>query len=187
MANLDAPFGLRAITSRAGTVPQIHEYVADAGGNNIYAGSFVRIIAGSGSDAEVVDGVASDTAPGLSLIGVAVHARLTTDTERTVLVYDDPDQEYEIQQDSDTSNLESASDFVGTRFTVVNGQDGSLTTRQSIMELDSTSGATTDDGTLPLIGLRFARDAENDITSNNSRLVVKICDINHIYRRGTAV
>lgn len=182
MANIDAALGLRAVTSQAGTTPSMHEYEADAGGANIAEGQIVVLIAGSGTDNEVVNGWDGAAGTGVNMIGVAAQKRLTADAARTLLVYDDPDQEYEIQVDD--GSITHASDLVASLFAVIAATGRNTLTDQSTSELDGSSATATESGTVPLLGLRLGRDPENDFTTANPNVVVRLNDFNLVMRRG---
>lgn len=177
MANTDAPFGLRALRNLMGKTPAIREYTADSGGSHIYEGALVYVIAGSGTDDETID--VWDGTTDVPLIGVAAHKRLTTDSERTLAIYVDPHQEYEVQVDD--NSLTHESDYVGSIFNVVNSTAGDAATNQSTTELDGDSAAATADASNVLLGVSKSRDPEVDYASANPTVVVKIAHARHIF------
>lgn len=177
MANIDAPFGLRALLNQAGTAPDIMEVEADAGGSSIGEGSLVYIIAGTGTDNEVVD--IWDGTTDVPILGAAVHQRATGDTTRTLLVYSDPEQRYEVQVDDGT--ITHASDLVGSHFTVTTPTGINSNTQQSTTELTGASGQAAADADNVLLGVRLSRDPEVDYTTANPTVVVKIAHSRHIF------
>lgn len=179
MANTDAPFGLRALRNLIGKTPALREYTADAGGSHIYEGALVMVIPGSGTDDETIDVWAAASAN--PILGVAAQARLTTDTERTLAVYVDPDQEYEIQVDDGTFTHES--DYVGSYLTLTGVGSGDSDTNQSIMEVDgSVAGAAASTTTAVVLGVSKSRDPENsDYSSANPNVVVTISAKQHVF------
>jgi hypothetical protein len=177
MANVDAPFGLRAIRNLMGKTPALREYTCDAGGSNIYEGSIVYVIAGTGTDDEVVD--IWDGTTDVPLLGVAAHKRLTADSERTLAVYVDVDQEYEVQVDD--GSLTHESDYVGSHFTVTNATGGTAATNQSITEVTGASGQAAADADNVLLGVSKSRDPEVDYTTANPTIIVKIAHARHIF------
>ncbi len=177
MANSDAPFGLRAIRNMKGGTPAIREYTADAGGSDIFEGTPVIVIAGSGTDDEVVD--VFDGSTDVPLLGVAAHQRLTADSTRTLAVYVDVEQEYEIQVDD--NSLTHESDYVGSYFRMINASSGTAATGQSIAEIDGSSATGTIATTDRFMGVSKSRDPEVDYTTANPTIIVKIAHAFHIF------
>ncbi len=176
MANTDAPFGLRAIRNMMGKSPAIREYTADAGGSDIFEGSPVALIVGSGTDDEVAD-VWGDT--DIPLLGVAAHKRLAADTIRTIAIYVDPDQEYEIQVDD--NSLTHESDYVGSYFSLVNEAAGTAATGQSTAEINGDTATGTIASTERFMGVSKSRDPEVDYTTANPTIIVKIAHAFHAF------
>lgn len=148
MANADRPKGFRP----AGRVRSSKSYVA---GGTVYPGDAVKmsnagvIVAASASDALM--GVAANYATS----GVAVT------------VWDDPDQEFEVQ--ADEAEVDAQTD-VGLNYNIV-ATAGSSAYKMSRMELDSSTQAT--DSTLPLRLVGIVRAADN-AGGANARCRVKI-------------
>jgi len=176
MANIDFPAGLRAINNgKAGTAPQVNPYTLKAS-TAVYEGEPMAM----NTTGQVVGWTATPTTA-LRFVGAAVHPLTSSTTTQSLLIYDDPDQLYEIQMDDNT--VTGPGGFVGANFSFVNTTGGNTTTLQSIAELDgstATSGHTTTVCS-PLQGIRVSTDPENDITLANARVIVKIHPLYHLF------
>lgn len=176
MANVDSPFGLRPTRHKNGApyngAASIY-YVPASDGTALYIGDPV-IVAGSG-DSRGVPSVTRATAAGGSYItGVVVGVfsadngkpvKLRDDelyraasTEAYVLVADDPDIVFEVQEDSVGAAL--AATNIGQNVDLVAGT-GSTATGLSGWEIDSSTAATT--GTLQCKILRLVDREDNEI------------------------
>jgi hypothetical protein len=132
MANLDAPNGFRAVENGvAGIVPRLRKYVVKAA-TAIYEGDLVAL----NSTAQVVGYTTTDAAAG-DLIGVAAHPVTAAQSDRDLLVYDDPAQVFEVQ--ADDASLTVAADYLFKCFKPV-ATTGSTTLLQSKQELDASTG-----------------------------------------------
>lgn len=135
MANLDAPNGFRAVENGvAGTVPRLRKYTVKAS-TAIYEGDLVAL----NSTAQVIAYTTTDAAAG-DLIGVAAHPVTSAQTDRNLLVYDDPEQVYEAQ--SDDNSLTAVADYL-FKFVKPISTTGNTTTLQSKHEIDGSSGTAT--------------------------------------------
>ena len=174
MANTDTPLGLRPVTGgKAGTTPQLHEYTL-ATSTTIFQGTPVAL-----DTSGLIVAYLANTTDAQKLVGVASAHRTAS---QTILVYDDPDQEFEIQ--SDDNSVTNAGSLRGVNFTMITPTSGNTTNLQSIAELDGSSGLAINTGTTvrPLKGLRFSQEIQNDLTSfTNIKVVVKFNPRNHIY------
>lgn len=148
MANSDRPRGARP----KGRVLRETEYTAGA---TVYPGDLVHLEA---------DGLVDPAAASEACVGVA--ATYASASGEKVLVYDDPDQQFIIQADTGTTPAQTA---VGLNYDVV-ATGGNTTYRQSRMELDSSSGATT--STLPLRLIGFSQEEGNEIGEHADCVVV---------------
>lgn len=176
MANTDAAFGLRPVRSgrspSMGSVTRYHVPASDA--TALFVGDPV-ILAGS-ADSDGVPTVTRATAAAAGritgvVVGVVPSPSLETQyrpasTAAYVLVCDDPNQVYEIQEDADGGALAAAD--VGLNADLIAGS-GSTVTGRSGFELDSSTKATT--ATLQLRILGFAQRADNEIGANAKVLV----------------
>lgn len=158
MANADKPRGLRP----AERVMRQTPYVADG---TIYPGDAVKIE----DDGKVVSASASD-----ALLGVAVNYATAGDK---IMVLDDPDQKFVVQADDGTALAQTG---IGLNYNIV-ATSGNSSYRQSRMELDSDSGATT--STLPLRLLGF--DASIDNAAGEFAECVVVIN-NHQLRKASA-
>lgn len=167
MANRDAPFGLRPVNLDG--KPYVAQanlyYVASGESNNLFIGDPVKI-AGS-ADANGIPSVAR-AAAGDPIVGVVIGVQSTKDsplhtdsiyrpasTAYYVLVADDPDQFFAIQEDSDSATL--AATDVGLNANIVIGA-GSTTTGLSGVELDSDTADTTNSLDFQIVRLLQAPD-----------------------------
>lgn len=149
MANADRPRGARP----RGRVLRETEYVA---GGAVYPGDVVHLEA---------DGKVDAAAASEAVVGVA--ATYASGDGQKVLVWDDPDQQFIIQADTGSTPAQTA---VGLNYDIV-ATAANTTYRQSRMELDSDSGATT--STLPLRLIGFDT-AEGNAAGEHADCVVVI-------------
>lgn len=174
MANDDTPFGLKPKRHKngapySGAPTRYYRPATDA--TNIFIGDPVTVD-GSG-DADGIPSVVLSTAGDTNAItGVVVGVEnLTSDNlsrtylpsgeEGFLLVADDPDLEFEIQEDSDGAALAVAD--IGLNAALVIGA-GNTTTGISAVELDSSSKAATATQQLRILGL--VRRADNEVGDN---------------------
>lgn len=191
MANNDAPFGLKPVRHANGAPYSgacNRYYVASGESNNIFIGDPVAL-SGTGN-AEGIPGVVRATAgagssAGDGPVGVVVgFENLTSDnlsrtyrpasTEMFVLVADDPDLEYEIQEDSDGGAVAVGSVGLNANFII---GTGSTTTGVSATELDSSTAATTATLDMRILGIKQAPD--NEVGTN---AVWRVRLLNHPHR-----
>jgi len=174
MANVDFPKGFRPITNFAGTAPRLTTYTA-VDSVAFYEGQPVALNGDGKVCAWVVDATYYKTGLGV----VAGYLAVAT-TDRTVQVYDDVNQEYEVQ--SDGATIAGIGTLIGINFGVTNISSGTASTGQSIAEITHDSGSASNDSTTPrpFRGIRFATDPKNEIASTNPRIIVKMNQKNHI-------
>ena len=139
--------------SPVGELKHVAEYVA---GGTVYPGDLVKM---DNTGAIVV--CAAGTA---ALIGVALNYAVSSGT---VLVADDPSQEFLIEADDGTVSAQTA---VGLNYDITVGTASTLY-RRSAIRLDASTGAT--DSNLPLRCLRIGPAVDNDFGAQ-ADLVVKI-------------
>lgn len=177
MANNDNARGLtlsraQGSSGKSGGVSKY--YVPATDGTAIYLGGLVKL-AGS-ADADGVPSVTGNVAAGNAVVGVVVGVEADThdsttyraaSTERYVLVADDPNELFEIQEDSVGAAL--AATDVGLNASLIGLTGGSTVNGRSTMELDSSTAATT--ATLDLSIHRMALRADNEIGTNAKWLV----------------
>ena len=163
MANRDAPQGARPLRHMTGgNAFRMNPHPVDSSNTpGIFIGDFVML--------EDDGNVAAATA-GSRILGVCggvandyddlTRRYLPASTAGTVMVYDDPDIVFAIQEDSDTSTLAAAD--IGLRADHIAGT-GSTTTGMSAHEIDSSDKATGDGG---LKIVRLVNRANNAIGAN---------------------
>lgn len=178
MANSNAPGGFRAVRHRNGAPYNgaANMYaVAASDGTAVFIGDAVKS-AGAADAATgvptVIQAAAGDTIRGV-VVGIIPDTAMSTiyrvaSTARYVLVADDPDLEFEIQEDAVGGAL--ALDSVGLNADIVVGS-GSTFTGRSAMQLDTSDVKT---GTAQLRILGFVQRADNEFASANAKVRVMI-------------
>lgn len=173
MANVDDPNGLTPVSGVGGSAGhRVREYkVAAADAKVIGMGDLLIM-----DDGFAEKTVAADAAWGGAdniIIGVAAQNVAATGVERTVLVYDDPDQVFEVQTD-DGNTITTRAGFVGKSFGYLEGTISSVTGRSGA-ELDEDSAAA---GSTTLIfhciDVPPTPRNGSDVTAEFTRLWVKI-------------
>lgn len=178
MANANSPFGLKPVRHRNGApyngAANLY-YVPSSDSTAIFIGDAVK----SAGDADAATGVptvaqvaAGDTIRGV-VVGVIPDTAQSTiyraaSTGRYLLVADDPDLEFEIQEDAVGGALALAS--VGLNADLVVGS-GSTATGRSGMQLD-TSDVKTATAQLRILG--FVQRVDNEFASANAKVRVMI-------------
>jgi hypothetical protein len=157
---------------------QVTRYFVTAGDTTaIFAGDLVKIDGGSdGSGVRSVTQAAANNAAVGVVVGFVVDpTNLNTpqyraaSTARYLLVADDPNILFEVQEDAVGGALPSAA--VGLNANVVVGS-GSTITGASAMQLDTSTTNTTN--TLPLKIIEFVQREDNDIGAANARVLIKL-------------
>lgn len=179
MANADASRGLQPVnTGGAGTFSgKVTKYhVASTDSTAIYVGGLVKL-SGTG-DANGVPGVTGNVSTGDAVVGVMVGAIPNTrdsavyreaSVDRYILVADDPNQVFEIQDDSVGGDL--AVTNIGNTADLTGFTGGSTTTGLSSMEIDSSTATASGDGTEDVLILGLAQREDNSIGTNANWLV----------------
>lgn len=177
MANADVAFGLAPVLPKGGVVQTTEYYVPASDNTALFIGDPVTI-AGSG-DALGVPSIARSTAgSGNSITGVVVGFRPDANivangyraaaTAAYVLVCDDPEQVFEIQDDSDGGNLAVAD--IGLNANLV-AAAGSAATKRSGFELDTSSKGAGATKQLRILGITQRADVE---VGANTKVRVRI-------------
>jgi hypothetical protein len=161
----------------AGTAPHIQEYQVDTG-DIAREGQIVFMIAGNGTDDDVIQGWDGSSTGVGQIVGVMAESIVVADTDRTARVYSDPNQIFEIQADGALTNM---TDYVGSYFEVTNADAGNALTGRSTGELETGTADTTIDTINVLLGYDKVRDPEVDYTATNPRVQVKIAPQAHIF------
>jgi hypothetical protein len=120
----DTPFG--AIPY--GRIYSLTKYRKDASAARIYPGDFIIM--------EADGNVAPATAGALNIIGVAADASAGSTADTEVMVYDDPNQLFVVQDDSDGTAMDETS--IGANADIL-ATAGNTTTDRSAHEIDSSS------------------------------------------------
>ncbi len=174
MANLDRPFGFRAIRNEAGTAPKIRAFTAKA--VEIFQGQMCQVDVSAGH----VEPIGSTVASGDNwLLGAAQHYKDAADT--VVYVSYDPEQQYEIQADDDGTALTELLVFC-QNFDVINGDTGVAATGQSNTEIDQSSSSNTSTEGFKALGI--AKEIGN-VYGDNMVLIVKINAGKHAFTNAT--
>lgn len=191
MANTDAPRGLKPVqyVSGAPYSGRVNRYyVPDTDSTAIYVGGLVK--AAGSADADGVPSVTGNVSTGNPVIGVVVAVEAVTQdsttyraasTERYVLVADEPNLLFEVQEDSDSGAL--AATAVMNTADLTGFTSGSTTTGLSSIEIDSSTATASGDGTEDVLIIRLARRPDNEI-GTNAKWLVRLN--NHQYVDGTA-
>lgn len=182
MANPDMAFGLKPVCDRSGRPYNgaVRAYVVPASdGTALFIGDPVQL--GGSSDSGMQTITRATAAGGNYILGVVmgfeIDATIRTNgyraasTRAVVLVADDPELLFEIQEDSDTEKVLAAE--VGLNADLIIAA-GSTVTRLSGAELDSSTAATTNTLQLKIEGI--VNDGLNAMedTDANKRILVSI-------------
>lgn len=185
MANTSRVNGLSVVKNITGgsSTGQVNQYFIPSGNAaNVFVGDAVKAdttgdtVAAGGFGIgiqSVVPAAAGDAIMGV-VVGFAVNPLnlntpqyRTASTGRYVLVSDDPNQVYEVQTSNGTLGVAD----VGLNANIAAGA-GSTTTGASGYTLDVATAAVT--ATLPLRIVGFSQRVDNDPTSANAKVLVKI-------------
>jgi hypothetical protein len=180
LANTDAARGLQPVNNPYGTVPILEKFTVTAS-TSIYQGQPVAL-----ADTGLIVAASHTNALTGSWIGVAAHGVTSAQTDKTLLVYSDPLQEFEMQSDDDSLTL--ITDYKGALFRVTGIATGSVTLLHSKAEIDGSSatgvsGKTNTDVT-PLRIERISSQINNEAALSWTRYIVKI--IPPVHHRGMA-
>ena len=153
MANVDKPHGFRPIRRLSGGAIGVNSYILASSNTRIRVGD-VLVATSAGH----VDHASTSADPFVGddpIVGIAAE-NVDANSGGTILVYDDPDLVMEAQCDDGTNiaatNLNLNYDIISTATT---------TEEISIMEIDSSSGATT--AATPIKALRLYPVPDNEL------------------------
>lgn len=161
MPNPDHPRGLmpyRAPGAARGSGALETFYIPATDTDAVFIGSPVKLA--GGADANGVASISGDVSAGGVVVGVVTGFKFVTadskvhreaSTERYAFVNTDPNQQYEIQEDSDGAALAAADVGLNASLTGLNA--GNATTGWSSVEIDSSTKAVTGTLDVHLIGL----------------------------------
>jgi hypothetical protein len=172
-------FGLKLVGTTTGAPPSIREYyVPSTDGTALYVGDVVELVNAMDPKNEV--SVITRAATGDILLGVVVGFRPSTtelytghyrtaSTNRYVLVCDDPDAVYEVQEDADGGSVSAAN--VGERLNIdIVVASGSTAT--GLSGTMSSVAATAED--LKIVGVKRNAEGNQAAQSGGAVLLVKI-------------
>ncbi|WP_386681842.1 hypothetical protein [Loktanella sp. R86503] len=176
MANGNAPRGLAPVRYLSGAPYNgaVNKYYVAAGDSTaIYPGGLVKF-AGS-ADSTGIASVTGNVATGDAVVGVMISPAIDnvgpTDltyrpgsTAGYILVCDDPDVLFEIQEDSVGGAL--AATAVGNVADLTGFTAGSTFTGSSSMQLDSSTATATGDGTQDVLIVGAVQRPDNEIGAN---------------------
>jgi hypothetical protein len=183
MANIDSPKGLRPLNAPNGNSPRVGEYVVPANAVVIYEGD---IVARTETGVTVMS-VLNSSVLVHSIRGVAAHHSPASTAKRNILVYDDPDQVFLIQNNSSTTNVlnTDAEVLAGIgQFASPTAYAAGDALGQSTLELDGGVGllpkqALAEDGAVfQLLGVYPG--ATNVVTTSWTKFMVKFGKMTHI-------
>jgi hypothetical protein len=173
MANKDFPGGMVPVRNESGTAPKLEAFTA---ADSIEIGMYAPLVLdGDGKVALATHALLEDGKG----IGVSAQYLSSTATDREILVYSDPDQEYEMQ--SDDATLTGAGAAIGRLFRITNITSVNSTTLQCTAEIDGDTGASvtggTGDGTdvTPIRIERVSTAINNSPYTLNGRFIVRFC------------
>lgn len=132
MANTDIPNGMRAVKAKYGTAPERKKYLVKAS-TIIYEGQPVCF----NTTGNIVAFTTTLAIKG-QVAGVADNYVASAAADRSVYVYDDPNQLFEMQSDDDS--LSVLTDYLGKLFLIINATTGHTTLLHSKAEIDGSSG-----------------------------------------------
>ena len=180
MANADAAFGLRPVRYLSGApyngaanMYYIPSTDTDAAA---YIGSLVKLT--GGADANGIAVVTSNVATSNPVVGVVVAVVPDTSnsliyransTARYVMVADDPNLLFEVQEDSGGAAL--AATATGATCILIGLTSGSTTTGLSATELDSSEVSETSDTNDDVQIIQLVQRADNEVGANANWLV----------------
>lgn len=175
MANVDAAFGLRPLRYVSGAPYNgaANKYYVPASDTNaaVYVGGLVKLT--GGADANGVPAVTGNVATSNAVVGVVVGVLPATNasttyrvnsTERYVLVADDPNLLFEVQEDSDGGAL--AATACGATATLTGFTSGSTVTGRSAIEIDSSGLSEVADVDDDVLIIRAVQSPGNAIGTN---------------------
>lgn len=187
MANIDAPNGLTPVRYLSGApyngASNIYYIPASDTDAAAYVGAVVKLT--GGADAKGIAAVTANVAATNPIVGVVTAVvpdssdsalYRVNSTERYVMVADDPNLLFEVQEDSDGGAL--AATAAGGTCQLIGFTSGSTVTGRSAIELDSSnlSEISDTDDDVRIIGL--AQRADNEV-GVNARWLVRLN--NHQY------
>lgn len=180
MANADAAFGLRPVRYLSGAPYNgaANKYYIPSSDSDsaAYIGSLVKLT--GGADADGIPAVTANVSSGNAVVGVVVGVMPVTadstiyrenSTARYVMVADDPDLMFEVQEDSVGGAL--AATATGGTCMLTGFTTGDTATGLSGIELDSSNLSETSDTDDDVRIIQLVQRADNEIGANANWLV----------------
>jgi len=175
MANVDAPFGLRPVRYVSGAPYNgaCNRYYIPASDTAaaVYVGGLVKLA--GGADADGIPTVTGNVSSGNPVVGVVIGVEPVTadstmhrvnSTARYVLVADDPNLLFEVQEDSDGGALTVGA--AGATCALTGFTSGSATTGRSAIEIDSSGLSETSDTDDDVRIIRLSQKVDNAVGTN---------------------
>jgi hypothetical protein len=183
MANADVPSGLTPVCYVGGAPYNgaVNKYYIPATDTDaaVYVGGLVKLT--GGADADGIPVVTGNVSTGNAVVGVVTAVvPVTADstiyrvnsTARYVLVADDPNILFEVQEDADGGAL--AATAAGGTATLTGFTSGSATTGRSAIEIDSSGLSETSDTDDDVRIIRAVQRPDNELGSANSKWLVRL-------------
>lgn len=170
MANVNSPGGLRPVRYLSGAPYNgaVNKYrVNSANTSDIFIGGLVKST--GSANAQGIMGVSGAVSTGEAVIGVVVGVEPVTadspvyrpaSTERILLVADDPNLVFEIQEDS--VGGAGAAGAVGSVADLTGFESGSTVTGRSTMMVDTSTATASGDGTEDVLLVGLAQREDNE-------------------------
>ncbi|HTG45208.1 MAG TPA: hypothetical protein VK633_11825 [Verrucomicrobiae bacterium] len=173
MANVDNARGLHPIRGSNGGEPRMRVYKANVT-TDIFQGDVVEMLA-TGTVKSIVTTTGSATAIGVAANRVDASIQATS---QDVLVYDDPDQEFEVQDDGEAATPSQA--VVGATFALIL-TTGNTTTGMSKHEIDASAAGVSATDAVLVQGFKLGP------SFSIGKYATHIVRLNqHLYRTGSA-
>lgn len=177
-SNANTPYGFRIVRNRNGDFPTVSPYTATAN-VTLAEGGIARLR--TDGLVEMWDGTATN---GSRMLLGGIQTKVTTSqTDRTVMIADDPETEYEVQLDD--GSVTGVNALLYRNFHGVN-MTSRLTTSsldQSKAALDASTGSSLNGSTgtnvRPFRAIRYSTEVGNVISNSFARVIVKINAVNH--------
>ena len=183
MANADSPFGLRPVRYLSGAPYNgaANKYYIPSTDTDtaVYIGSVVKLT--GGADADGIPVVTGNVSTGNPVVGVVVGVvPVTADsliyransTSRYVMVADDPNLVFEVQEDAAGGAL--AATAAGGTAQLTGFTSGSTTTGLSAIEIDSSNLSETSDTDDDVRIISAVQRPDNEVGSANSKWLVRL-------------
>lgn len=132
MANIDSPNGMRAVRAKYGTAPERQKFLVKAS-TEIFEGAPVCF----NTTGNIVAYTTTLAIKGM-VAGVADEYVAAAQADRSIYVYHDANQLFEMQ--SDDNSLTALTDYLGKLFTFTNATTGHSTLLHSKAEIDGNTG-----------------------------------------------